>query len=92
MGKIDQVRALFTEGGTVECVANTYFAACGLEARALKTWRIAKVGKTVWSPTGDEAWRGTFPKRASDVVHVDETTATWRIGRDDHTVTYRKVA
>lgn len=89
--KVEQVRALFVPGEQVECVENTYFRSHGREEKALRTWTVETVGKTVWSPAGDEAWRGTFPTRARDVLHVDEASATWRIGREDHTVTYRKV-
>lgn len=85
-GRIDKVRALFEPGGTVECVENTY-----IPARNGQVFAVEAVGKTVWRPT-ESGFRGTFPTRAGDVLHVDEDRATWRIGRGEHTVTYRRLA
>lgn len=90
MSKLGDVRALFVPGEQVECVANTYWR----EEGALRTWTVDRVGKSVWFPKNKsgENWRGTFPTRAADVLDVNAESATWRIGRGDHTVTYRKVA
>jgi len=91
MTKLDQVRALFVPGEQVECVDNTYHRSGGRMDYIGRVWVVGTVGKTVWSPDGDENFRGTFPTRASDVLSVDADSATWRIGREDHTVTYRRV-
>lgn len=91
MSTLDRVRALFVEGGRIECVDNTYHRERGKTEYIGKVWEVGKVGKTVWEPLGDKRFRGTFPSRAGDVLAVDETEATWKIGRDDHTVTYRRL-
>jgi hypothetical protein len=90
MSTIDKVRALFVPGDQVECVENTYLRARGGEEKALRRWTVGAVGKAVWRPADDAAWRGTFPTRAADVLHVDEQQATWKI-RGDYSVTYRRV-
>lgn len=86
MSTLEKVRALFVPGETVECVENTY-----IPDRAGRRFVIGTVGKSVWSPSGEGNYRGSFPTRAGDVVSVDETSATWKIGRGEHTVTYRRV-
>lgn len=85
MTTLDKVRALFNPGGVVMCVENTY-----IPDRNGTRYGVIKVGKSVWTPD-EPGFRGTFPARARDVLHVDETSATWRIGLDDHTVTYRRI-
>lgn len=85
MNKVDQVRALFVEGEAVVCVENTY-----IPDRAGTVFEVTRVGKTVYD-VSDRKFRGTFPTRVSDVVSVDSERATWKIGRDNHTVTYAKV-
>lgn len=87
MNKVDLVRALFVEGETIECVENTY-----IPKRNGSRWVVGKVGKSYWRPASGENFQGNIPTRAGDVVAVDERSATWRIGRDDHTVTYAKAA
>lgn len=89
MTTLEKVRALFVPGGLVTCVENTYHRENGKLEYIGRVWEVGKVGKTVWSPRHG-AFRGQFPARAGDVVSVTETEATWKIGRGDHTVTYRK--
>lgn len=86
MTTIEKVQALFVEGSTVECVENTY-----IPARNGTRWLVGEVGKSYWCPADGSNFRGSIPTRAGDVVRVDEKSATWRIGRDDHTVTYARV-
>jgi hypothetical protein len=81
------------EGHLIETVENTYRP----ELNGMRS-RVEKVGRTVIDirpidgPHAGKRFRGTMPKRASDVIAANDHTATFRIGRDDHTVTYRKVA
>jgi hypothetical protein len=89
---IDKVRELFEEGGTVTCIENTYRTELNGSTR-----RIDKLGKSYadCTPlTGPDVGKGGFymalPTRAKDVVAVTDTEATWKIGRDEHTVTIRK--
>lgn len=92
MNKLDAVRALFVEGEQVKCVDNTYHTERGFLDYIGRVWTVGRVGKTVWYPIDEGNFRGTFPDRASDVLSVSDSSATWRIGRDDHTVTYERVA
>src|SRR5690348_8141281 len=84
MSKIDEVRALFVPGETVTCTENTYAREKGRGDFIGRTWIVDSVGKSVWAARGDGNWRGTFPTRVSDVISVDDESATWKIGRGDH--------
>lgn len=86
MSKVDDVRALFVPGQYVRCVDNTYH-----DRHHGRIFKVGKVGKTVWYPENQYSFRGTLPTRVCDVVSVDDSQATWRIGRDDHTVTYERL-
>lgn len=90
MSKIDDVRALFVPGEQIRCAENTYHREKGNTQFIGRVWVVEKVGKTVWFPNGG-GFRGTFPTRVSDVLDVNDTSATWKIDRDDHTVTYERV-
>lgn len=87
MKTVDQVRSIFAEGAEVECVENTY-----IPKRNGQRWTVGAVGKSFWRPTGGDNFYGNIPTKAGDVIAVDAgVSATWKIGRDDHTVTYRRV-
>ena len=93
MSKLDEVRALFPVGGVVECVENTYAAKQGFDRSGMRL-TVERSGKTVCDTRGEDGkpFRNNLPTRVMDVVAVDDTSATWLLGRDDHTVTYRRVA
>src|SRR4051794_37205274 len=63
------VRALFTDGALMECVANTY-----IPDRAGYRVRIERAGKTVALARGldGKAFRCSMPTRVGDVLAVDD--------------------
>ena len=95
MRTLDQVRALFEDGAVVECVENTYRPELNGTRR-----RIDKLGKSYADCTpldGPDAgkscgFRMALPTRARDVLAVSADAVTFRLGRDDHTVTLRREA
>jgi hypothetical protein len=98
MSKLDDVRALFVSGEKVRMVENTYHRAGGRTEMIGRVWTVGNVGKSVWTPIDPNprgvvsGYRGTFPTRVRDVLSVDDHSATWLIGRGDHTVTYERVS
>lgn len=87
--KLDQLRALFPVGAVLECVENTYIQ--GRHGDGLQT--ITRAGKSFCDCEKDgKPYRMTLPTRVRDVVAVDADTATYKLGRGEHTVTYRRVA
>jgi hypothetical protein len=90
LNAVEEARELFARADVVECLENTYIP--GREGLRLK---LRKVGRTVVvgiQENGDRAgepFHLTFPKRVRDVVDVTNSQVTYRIGRKDHTVTYR---
>lgn len=93
MRKLDQVRALFEPGTVLVTVRNTYRPELDGTRR-----RVRSLGRTVYScdildgPTAGRAFRGVLPARARDVLAVDTSEVTFRLGRGDHTVTLRREA
>ena len=88
MTTLDQVRALFTEGALIECVENTYRPEISGTRR-----RITRVGRSFCvcdllenDKVTEEGFWKTYPKLARDVLHVDEQSVKYRLGRGEHTV------
>jgi hypothetical protein len=97
MNKVEQVRALFREGGVVECVKNTYIPANDGTRR-----RITKVGKTfarcqvIGGERAGEPFYMSLPTRVRDVIAIDERETTFLLDESvarlrGHTVTIRRV-
>lgn len=85
----------FREGDHLLQVENTYIPSMDGSVR-----RVAKVGRSFYDCTIvsggkpdriGKAYRGNIPTRARDIVAVNDHTITHRIGRDDHTITLRRV-
>lgn len=69
------------------CVKNTYRPELDGTTR-----KLTKVGPSVMLGTFEGTpFRTEWPK-ASDVLEVTETRITFRLGRDDHTITLERVA
>lgn len=84
-------KARIQAGTTLVCVENTYSAAHGFDRSGLVA-TIVKAGKNVHDATmNGKTYRMSMPTRASDVVALSEDTITYKVGRDDHTVTWRIV-
>jgi len=90
MATIDRVRAILAADTVVRTVENTYRPVLNGTRR-----RIEKCGATVFTyevldgKQVGERGRSEFPK-ARDVVEVTDERVTWRLGRDDHTVTFER--
>lgn len=79
-------------GTVLRCVENTYSITHGID-RSGKLATITKTGTNVFSATMDgKPYRMELPRRAYDVVSVSDERITYRIGRDDHTVTWEIVS
>lgn len=104
MSKVEQAQAFFADARIVTTVRNTYRP----EVDGTRL-RVDVVGKSfvdgvvldeILRANGDVAsrvgsrFRCNIPKRASEVVAVSDTEATFKLGATerlrDHTVTYRK--
>lgn len=90
--QLQRAQAFFNVGDVLEQVENTYIPSMDGSIR-----RVEKVGKSYYECTivrgkhEGKPYRGGIPTRARDVVAVNDHTITTRIGRDDHTVTLRRV-
>lgn len=74
-------------GTVLRCVENTY-----IPRRAGMLATITKPGVNVFSAEMDgKSYRMEFPTRARDVVSASADQVTYKIGRDEHTVTWEIV-
>lgn len=94
MNAVAKVRALIEPGATIEVVENTYIPGQAGTRRVVGKW-VGREAYDCFGPhrAGQEPrdCRGAIPTRVKDVVSVDETSATFYLGRDEHTVTIRRV-
>lgn len=93
--RVAQAQAWFEGVEVLTTVENTYQPRLNGKRRT-----ITKLGKSYFEGAmlddvddrlkAGAPFRGHVPTRAADVVAISDTEITLRIGRDDHTVTYRK--
>lgn len=93
MTALQQARAWFRVGDVLEQVSNTYIPSLDGSRR-----RVDHVGRSFYDSTmldgplaGTSAYRGRIPTRAGDLIDVGDEQITTKIGRDEHTITLRRV-
>jgi hypothetical protein len=85
--RLDDFKRNVHTGTLLRCVGNTY-----IPDRAGKLATITRAGVGVCDAVMDgKPYRMEWPKRVRDIVSVDPLRITYRIGRDDHTVTWEIV-
>jgi len=95
--RVDQVRALFTEGAVIECVENTYIPRNnGARRLVRKVGKSFADGEVLSGHQSGGLFRMTIPSRVCDVISVDAEQATYRLDESrerlrGHTVTIRRV-
>ncbi len=90
MSTLDQVRALFPLGAEVECVENTYRPECNGTRRRITRVQKQRLGAEVLTGPGvGRPFDMVLPVRARDVLELTGEQVRFRLGRGEHTVTYR---
>jgi hypothetical protein len=95
MRTLEEVRELFPLGAVVECVENTYRPV--LNGSTRRVTGVRKSSLDVELLSGHDAGKpGGFvmalPARAGDVLSLSDDTVTFRIGRGEHTCTFRVIS
>jgi hypothetical protein len=95
MRTLDAVRALFPLGATVEVIENTYRPVLNGSTRRVIGMRKSSLDVELLSGH-DTGKPGGFvmalPARAGDVLSLSDDTVTFRIGRGEHTCTFRVIS
>lgn len=93
MRTLEEVRQLFPIGAVIECVENTYRPELNGSRRRVSAVRKSSLDVEVLS--GHDAGKPGFvmalPARAGDVLSRSANTVTFRIGRGEHTCTFRVI-
>jgi hypothetical protein len=92
MRTLERVRALFPVGAWVECVENMYRPELNGTRRRVIHVQKQRLGVEVLSGPGvGEPFDMVLPGRAGDVLELTENRVRYRLGRGDHTATYRVI-
>ncbi len=90
MRTLEQVRALFPIGAEVECVENTYRPELNGTRRRITRVQKQRLGVEVLTGPGvGRPFDVVLPARARDVLELTGEQVRFRLGRGEHTVTYR---
>jgi hypothetical protein len=95
MKTLDAVRTLFPRGATVEVIENTYRPVLNGSTRRVTGVRKSSLDVEILSGHGvGKPGRFTMalPARAGDVLSLSDDTVTFRIGRGEHTCTFRVIS
>jgi hypothetical protein len=93
MTTLDKVRALFPLGAEVECVDNTYRPELNGTSRRITRVQKQRLGVEVLSGPGvGEPFDMVLPSRARDVIELTADRVKYRLGRGEHTATYRVIS
>jgi hypothetical protein len=94
MRTLETIRDLFPLGGIIECVENTYRPILNGSRRRVTGVRKSSLDVEVLSgpDAGKRGFVMTLPARAGDVLTLSEDTVTFRIGRSEHTCTFRVIS
>jgi hypothetical protein len=90
MTTLEKVRAMFPLDAHVECVENTYRPELNGTRRRVTRVQKQRLGVEVLTgPGAGKPFDLVLPSRAGDVLALTSEQVTFRLGREEHTVTYR---
>lgn len=94
MRTLEEVRELFPIGAVIECVENTYRPVLNGSRRRVTGVRKSSLDVEVLSGhgAGKPGFVMALPARAGEVLSLCYDTVTFRIGRGEHTCTFRVIS
>jgi hypothetical protein len=94
MRTLEEVRELFPLGAVIECVENTCRPVLNGSTRRVTGVRKSSLDAEVLNGhhAGKPGFVMALPARAGDVLSLSNDTVTFRIGRGEHTATFRVIS